>query len=557
MELQPTLAIRSSPGRYQALWKLARPISPERHEEIIRGLTYAIGADRGGWDITQVLRIPGTRNYKYPSPTPVRLNWYHDHRRPYNLRDLGSYLSAVDRNQPDANQVPVPDLILPASDSASLRKKVWATLPARGKELLSTTAEQPEGERSDRLWELECLLLESGLEPEEVFIVVKETVWNKFQGRRDADLQLWREIQKAHVHIGTSRSIMESGHSGPIRIRPRLLSYSDLLGSAIREPEWLVEDWWTLSSHGIIAGLPKSYKSLVTLDLSLSVASETKFLGMYGINPKGCGPVLVVQQENSLPLIRDRLYKISHSRGLQTGAAEIAGDNTLIFKLPPSLPIMFYNDFAFDMTMPDDRESIEEIIRNEGIRLVVFDPLYLMIGGADENQASEMRPILSWLLRLRNLYNCSVVVVHHWGKGSSGRGGRGLGGTRLLGSTTIYGWLEAALYLEASLTSSGIKVVVEREFRERLSSPPAGYLLKMGDIGSPDYAWELVGSVGSSDQLVQAIERAGVKGATLAFLRNEMGWGQKKLRADLDQLLDEGVITEEREGRNMRFRLRE
>lgn len=557
LELIPTLAIRSSPGRYQALWKLARPIGPDRHEEINRGLTYAMGADRGGWDITQVLRIPGTRNHKYPTPSPVRLNWYHEDRRAYNLRDLRSYLSAVDRNTSDANQVPVPDLILPAADPQSLRKKVWSTLPARGRELLSETRDQPEGERSDRLWELECLLLESGLEPEEVFLVVRDSVWNKFQGRRDADLQLWREIQKAHVHIGTSRSIEESSHSGPVRIRPRLLSYSDLFGSAISEPEWLVEDWWTLGSHGIIAGLPKSYKSLVTLDLSLSVASETDFMGLYPVNPKGVGPVLVVQQENSLPLLRDRLYKISHSRGLQTGSAQLAGDNTLIFKLPPSLPIMFYNDFAFDMTMPDDRESIEEVIRNEGVKLVVFDPLYLMIGGADENSAQEMRPILSWLLRLRNLYNCSVVVVHHWGKGSTSRGGRGLGGTRLLGSTTIYGWLEAALYLEATATKSGTKVVVEREFRERLSAPPAGYMLEMGDIGSPEYAWNVVGSVGSSDQLVQAIERAGPRGATLAFLRGELEIGQKKLRADLNQLLEEGVIQEEKDNRTVRIKLRE
>lgn len=561
VSLTPTLAVRSSPGRYQALWALKRPISPEKHEEVNRALTYAVGADRGGWDLTQVLRIPGTRNYKYPSRTRVQLAWHNHDSGPYNLKQIRTYLDGVADNQGTSGQAPVPDLILPAESAKELRRRYRDRFDARCKELLGYQEipedTGPEG-RSGRLWELECLLLESGLEPEEVWVVCKDSVWNKFEGRHDGDLQLWREIQKANLHIGTQRSMVETTDNGSVRLRPRLLTYSDLLSSGVREPEWLVEDWWTLSSHGVIAGLPKSYKSLVTLDLGVSVSSETRFLGQYPVNPKGCGPVLVVQQENSLPLLRDRLYKISHNRGLQTGSAGIEGDNTLVFKLPPAIPLMFYNDFAFDMTMHDDREAIEEIIRNEGIKMVIFDPLYLMIGGADENSAQEMRPILSWLLRIRNLYNCAVVVVHHWGKGSVSRGGRGVGGTRLLGSTTIYGWLEAALYLEAyHQADNSIRVTVEREFRERLSPPPGGYTLNMGDIGDTAYEWAPTGTVGTDSRLIEAIEKAGPKGATLAFLRNQLEIGGKKLRNDLDDLLEEGKIFEEKEGRTKRIYLRE
>lgn len=561
ISLKPTIAIQSSPGRYQALWKLSRSLKPPRHEEINRALTYSTGADRGGWDLTQVLRVPNTQNHKYPGRVTVKLNWYDQSGGIYNLRQVSDFLDTVAANTPgDDTQVPVEDLLVPGDSPSELRKKAWPYLDTRGKYLLGVKQlpedTGPEG-RSGRLWELECLLLEAGLEPEEVFVLTKDSVWNKYEGRHDADLQLWREIQKAHLHIGIQKDTA-SGSNGPIRTRPRLITYSNLLSSPIREPEWLVEDWWTLSSHGIIAGLPKSYKSLVTLDLAVSIASESDFLGQYPVNPKGTGPVLVVQQENSLPLLRDRLLKISHSRGLQLGSATVEGNNTLVFKLPPSLPLMFYNDFAFDMTMPDDREAIEEVIRAEGVKLVVFDPLYLMIGGADESSAQEMRPILSWLLRLRNLYNCAVVVVHHWGKSSaSNRGGRGLGGTRLLGSTTIYGWLEAALYLEANATKSGsIQVVVEREFRERLSPPPSGYDLTMGDIGDNTYGWHKTGSVGTDNRILDTIQKAGPRGASLSFIRGELEIGQKKLRADLDSLIDDGLVEERMEGRHKKVFLR-
>jgi len=67
----PTIAIESSPGRYVGIWLTDEPAS----EQINRRLTYAIGADRGGWDLTQVLRVPGTISHKYVPSVTVRTLW--------------------------------------------------------------------------------------------------------------------------------------------------------------------------------------------------------------------------------------------------------------------------------------------------------------------------------------------------------------------------------------------------------------------------------------------------------------------------------------------------
>lgn len=558
LSLKPTLAIQSSPGRHQGLWKLSRPIDPAKHEEYNRRLTYATGADKGGWDITQVLRIPETRNHKYSGQIRVRIRWANKDK--FNLGHVNRYLKGVESNMENVQVLEATDLLLPAESPNQIRKRYWSGLDHRTRELLTAT-EIPDnaggGEgRSGVLWELECRLLEAGLDPEETFVVVRDTVWNKFDGRRDADLQLWREVQKAHLHVGSNvTQTMASDNGRVTRARPRLLSYAELLGSGIREPEWAIEGWWTLGSHGVIAGLPKSFKSLVAFDMAVSLASETPFLGQFDVNPKASGPVLMVQQENSLPMVRDRLLKISNNRGLQIGEASLEGADVVIFQAPPSIPIFFYNDFGFDMTMPDDREAIESVIRSEGIKTVMFDPLYLMIGGADENSAKEIRPVLQWLLRIRNLYNCQVMVIHHWGKGSQSRGGRGVGGTRLLGSTTIYGWLEAALYLEARHTDAGVQVVVEREFRERPSPPPIAFNLTLGEIGKLHYAWTSSGAIGTTNTLIQKIADAGPRGATLAYIRNELDWGQKKARKELDELIEQGMVEERLEGRSKRIYL--
>lgn len=554
LSITPHLAVQSSPGRFQGLWRLARPITPEKHEQYNQRLTYAVGADRGGWDLTQVLRIPGTRNHKYPGRVKVRLAWSESGKA--NLRQIKSYLDGVEANVESLGSVVPPDLRLPSDSADEIRERIGPALDKRTTELLDQEEEPPIGERSDRLWELECRLLEIGLRPEEVFVVVKDSVWNKHIQRRDGDLQLWREVQKAHLHVGVVVTpSLESANNGPSRARPRLLTYADLMGSAIREPDWAIEEWWTLGSHGILAGLPKSFKSLVSTDMAVALASETPFLGQFEVNPRAVGPVLMVQQENSLALVRDRLLKISHSRGLQTGSATV-GKEVLEFRPPPSIPVLFYNDFGFDMTDSEDRESIEQVIRTEGIKSIFFDPLYLMIGGADENVAKEMRPVLTWLLRIRNLYNCQVVVIHHWGKGQSDKTGRGVGGTKLLGSTTIYGWLEAALYLEARHHDEGVQVVVEREFRERPSAPPMAFTLAMGDIGELGYEWGTQAVVGTTNKLIQIIDQAGAKGATMAFIRSEMNWGDKKARKELGELLDTGIVYTEKDGRTNKFYLK-
>jgi hypothetical protein len=67
---QPGIRVASSLGKEHLYWPLNQELEPEEAEQLNKQVTYAIGADKGGWDLGQVLRIPGTRNYKYED-TPV------------------------------------------------------------------------------------------------------------------------------------------------------------------------------------------------------------------------------------------------------------------------------------------------------------------------------------------------------------------------------------------------------------------------------------------------------------------------------------------------------
>jgi hypothetical protein len=62
--LYPDLSWETSLGRYQGLWILESPIEPAEFAALNRGLNRACGADPGTWNLTRVLRVPGSYNGK-------------------------------------------------------------------------------------------------------------------------------------------------------------------------------------------------------------------------------------------------------------------------------------------------------------------------------------------------------------------------------------------------------------------------------------------------------------------------------------------------------------
>src|SRR5215207_2616925 len=72
-DLVSPCVVESSPGRFHAYWPLTDAVPPEVGEHLNKRLADAIGADASGFDLTQLLRVPGTVNYTQPGTPTVRL----------------------------------------------------------------------------------------------------------------------------------------------------------------------------------------------------------------------------------------------------------------------------------------------------------------------------------------------------------------------------------------------------------------------------------------------------------------------------------------------------
>lgn len=453
ISLRPTVAWESSADRYQALWYVKRKLRPEILNDLNKRLTYLVGADKGGWDLTQVLRLPGTRNHKYDKPEPVTLLW-HDGPQ-YTSGQIRRAVQGVD---PGDAAVEVDDLVIPEVSAANLFRKHRKKIDPRARRILQAKR-VVEGERSDRLWELENLLLDAGIEPEEVFVMVRDSVWNKYRGRSDETYRIWLEIQKA-ARTQATLEVGETDDSTSIHNpAPTGWESHDLfMQSEVPPPAWMVNGIWSDRSHGIIAGEPKGYKSLLAMDLSVSVASGTKFLGHY--DTPVTGPVLVIQEENAPWFMQSRLRKIEKAHGI-LGEAQ-ADATTLSIKHGGDLPIELLNQSGFDLTDPAHLDSLERKVQVVRPVLIVLDPLYLMIGDADENSNRDMRPVLQWLLHLKIRYSVGVCIVHHYSKqGTTPR----YGGQRIRGAGAFHGWVESALYVEKPDHANPHYISVSREHR--------------------------------------------------------------------------------------------
>lgn len=532
-KLRPTVLWESSPGRHHALWFIKDRMNAEDAAQLNRSLTYHLGADKGGWDLSQVLRIPGTYNHKYKSKPQVKL--LHWDKKVLTEARIANKIRHKVTARVDAQDAPndIQDILQHYSLSRGVLN------------LLLGPAE--EGRRSDVIWYLENKLNEAGMSPNEIIQVIKGTEWNKYAGRADEDHRLRTELSKViEKQVEKPKVKKKRMHEGL-----EIESFRDVMSSLQTSPGWQIPGFWMRRSHGIVAGEPKSFKSTMVMDMALSIASGAPFLGKYPVDDTG--PVLYIQNENAHWIMKDRFEKMLVNKNL-VGKIHRTSKRKLTVEWPPEIPFYMVNQQSFMLSNQEDCDFLEETIKNLKPELVVLDPLYLMFDG-DIGSAQDLFPILQFLLYLKNTYNCGICVIHHYNKsGESKRGGQ-----RMLGSTTLHGWIESAWYLQA-LPNDGeddAEITMEREFRGAGLHHKLDIRIEMGDLGVPEYNAVVVDHVPKEDSSpgkkstpetmindVMSVlnSRSSV---TEAYIGSNTGYNNKQVREIVDIMIEKGLCYRE------------
>lgn len=545
-DYKPTMAWASSDNSYQAVWLLSQVeigISDEGNEN--HRLTAYLGADKGGWDITQLLRVPGRKNWK-PGKKGQQgeLLWDNGPRYDLSYFDNLPEIAMVSKDVEDLDES-----LLNTLNRQDIWRRVRLKVSGRCRDYFSMRTEEAARDAahllgegmSGLMWYVERELADAGCSVAEIICLVRTMPFNKFKGRHDELTRLKAEANKAiqekerreiEARKGTG-ALEEAAEEG----KDRALSLTAFMAVPRPRPSWLVDRIWAKRTVGFIAGAPKSYKSWLALDLALSVSTGTPFLGVYEVIG-GPGRVLYVQEEDSDIEVMDRTHKVlwgkpqdvhpwgSMAVDLSSVGSRGSMESRLTWSPARLEPQMWLSvRKGLDLTKDTWTGWLDEECEDQGYALVIIDTLGTSVGGTDTDRSNEVNKALKPLKQLAGKHGCAIAVVHHFSKaGARGDAGMNRGGAKMIGSQALHAWVENALYVgeKEEVRSDLHRVRVERESKR---APDLHFAVDVPDMGTAgmqsDEQGERVGVWGwnpivdTKPQKTEGDDKGAVTGAAL------------------------------------------
>ena len=405
-ELSPTAVVQSSPGRFHCYWRLTDPIPPEAAELLNKRLARVIGADPSGFDLTQLLRVPYTANYKYEQRPIVGIR-HLDASRTYSAGELERILpplpeSAATNGHPDHVGPGEPPVVLGPE-----ALKVW-----RGKK--PKTKDTGEVDRSTSLIKIGRVIYDAGATRRTVVEALRERDlalgWKCYTERRDADKQyqaiarvLEDEGRNPHIDLPNGGNSHSHSRIGNVNVNEgenntnshpkRSLRAVSFAGRAKPPPqEFVVEKI-------IPCGLATSFygggglaKSVNVLHLGMSVA----FVGVeswHGLEVITC-PVVYLDFEMS------EVVQLRRAKEIADGAGW------------PDVPQNFHYVEAAGYAAADVFGFTLELIEEYGSALVIVDSFGFSMQGESERSADVLSYVRNYIQPLLDTGSHALVVDH-------------------------------------------------------------------------------------------------------------------------------------------------
>lgn len=420
--LKPSFMWETSPGHTQAIWLLDKPIArSEFHRDGFIGMiTHALGGDKSGVDVGQLLRVPGT--------------WHHK-REPFQGRILRSTGQVWTRGQ--------------------LLSRVARGLGFAGGLASELGAEDPYGDRSKLLWKFSRNAAELGLDQKLAFKLIKATAWNKWKDDPDRlkeDIanayESQPEIPKAPDPEQRQAKALHDAHEdeSASEIEPWSMATVDAFGPVVRKPvSWIVPGIIPEGGCGLLVAAPKVGKTRIAIEMALGLATGKKPLGIALKRPVPTG---FLSLEDGEYLFADRL-----SKGMRNGRARyhwdghIKQDGKQLVWEPPQPMKLFTNFAQVDLSDNADKQRLYETIEKYGLKLVIIDTLSMAIGKSDVSNSKDMYAILKDIKTIAKATGCAIMFIHHTRKRMFEKGETIQ--EMVLGSTALHAWSDFIMNLVA------------------------------------------------------------------------------------------------------------
>lgn len=326
----------------------------------------------------------------------------------------------------------------------------------------------------------------------------------------------------------TSASASASADPPPaVFLRP----ISELLAMPEEDPDWLVDQLFTVGSNGWVAAEPKVGKSWIVLELAYALSTGTLFLGKFAIKKQR--RVIYVQEEDSLQRVLRRLKKI------------VNGDKSR--GLPPDAYWRWSIRQGFKVDNLAWLEKLRQEIAAFKAEVVILD-VFNRLHGSDDSKQQEMTAILNNLTRLSNDYGCAFIIVHHNRKAQQG-GEQPRANQMMRGSTVLSGWAECSLYLRKGKEKHVFIVTPESKDASEMDDfsvtlrdlDNGGIILDVGAVSLHDRAEKI------DEAVVEAVRKINLDGldATVQRVADLLKKDRSSAAKRLKSLVEDGILEED------------
>lgn len=415
--LKPTFVWETSPGNKQAIWLLRDSVdASEFHKDGFMGLlTQAIGADRSGVDIGQLLRVPGSTHHK---------------RTPYK----GVILQARG----------------PVQTTGQLLTRLAKGLGFSPGLASDLGAEDPYGDRSKKLWQFARNAAELNLPQDLTFKLIRACKWNKW---RDEPERLKQDISKAYEQE-PQQELPAPGDSVDVAEEVGSWDMQTIgeFGPAIRKPfKWVVPGIIPEAGCGLLVSAPKVGKTRIAIELALGVATGKTPLGVNIPKPKAVG---FFSLEDGQYLFSKRMDEsLNRDAGRFSYHWDGHIDSDLEWSPPKTMPLLTH--FApIDLSDNVDKQRLYETVLQYDLKLCIIDTLSMAIGKADVSSSTDMYAILKDIKTIAKDTGCAMMFIHHtrkrvFDKGESIQ-------EMVLGSTALHAWSDFVMSLASPEEDSSL-----------------------------------------------------------------------------------------------------
>lgn len=176
------------------------------------------------------------------------------------------------------------------------------------------------------------------------------------------------------------------------QVRPKriinILSAIELCKKTFRGTKWVIRDLFQSGTMNMISAAPNNYKSWLTLDIAMSVATGRPLFGYFTVDEPAM--VWIINEEDIEPDIKERMEVMNKEWA----------ESRILFSVQNQIKL--------------DADTVTEIINTamvNSIEFIIFDSLR-SLHDSDENNSTEMQRVMDQIKRITNA-GITVLFTHH------------------------------------------------------------------------------------------------------------------------------------------------